>query len=327
VTTVLDPAAASDPAFPIAELIEVGEMVGPRTFSAGDYLEGYGPTSDVRSYRDAQDHVARLVEWGAVTIKSYHQPSRIERQMLARAAREAGVTITGEGEDLLANLALVIDGHPGWEHNLPYTPLYADAIQFFGRAGVHYSATLNVSSPQLRGQEYHLARSEIWTDPKERLFTPWRELVQSRYHVVRPVSEYAFPLLAVGLADIVRAGGRGAIGGHGEWLGLDAHWDLWSGATALNPMEALEVGTWQGASYVGLDRELGSLAVGKLADLVVLGGNPLEDIRQTRNIRLVMKGGRLYHGRTLDEVWPMERPYGYRPWLSGGSPEGLGGRD
>ncbi|GEM_PF-209087 len=316
VTTVLDPATESDPAFPIAELIEAGEIIGPRTYSAGDPVIGFGPSSDIHGYRDAQDIVRRLVEWGAVTIKDYHQPSRVERQMLAQAAREAGVTTTAEGEDLFRDLAFIIDGHPGWEHNLPYSPLYSDASRFFGQAGIEYSATLTVSSPQLRAEEYWLVQSDLWPDPRQRRFVPWRELALARYDVRRPLAEYAVPMLAEGMADMLHAGARGAIGGHGEWPGIDALWDLWSDGLALSPMEALEVGTCQGASYVGLDHDIGSLAVGKIADLDVLDANPLDDIRNTRQVRDVMKAGRLYDAATLDEIWPDRRPYGPRPWAN-----------
>jgi hypothetical protein len=320
ITTALDPATWSDPAFPIAELIEAGRVVGPRTFSVGNYMAGFGGASDVKSYRDAIDNIERLVSWGAVSIKDYLQPTRVEDQMLAQAARLAGVTITAEGEDLFRDLALVIDGHSGWEHNLPYTPLYADAVQFFARAGIVYSATLNVSSPALRGQEYYLVRSRALDDPKQQRFVPWRELASAKYYTMRPLEDYAFPILAEGLADIVRAGGRAAIGGHGEWNGLDSHWDLWSGAQALTPMEALEVGTWQGASFIGLDSDIGSISVGKIADLVVLNSNPLEDIKNSQDILYVMKSGRLYDGATLDEIWPQVRPYGPRPWVPSWQP-------
>jgi hypothetical protein len=315
VTTVLDPFAPSDPAFPIAQLIEAGEVIGPRTYTTGDALNGYGATSDIRSYADAVAHVSRLVEWGAVSIKEYHQPSREERQMVAQAAREAGITVTAEGEDLYHDLALIVDGHPGWEHNLPYTPLYADGVKFFGSAAIEYSATLNVSSPQLRGVEYQMVASKLWDDPKQRLFVPWRELARSRYYMSRPLTEYAFPMMAEGLAEIVHAGGRGAIGGHGEWPGMDTHWDLWSDATGMTAMEALEVGTWQGASYIGLDEDLGSIKPGKVGDLIVLNSNPLDDIKNTRDLVYVMKGGVLYEAATLDELWPERKPYGVYPWV------------
>ena len=56
---------------------------------------------------------------------------------------------------------------------------------------------------------------------------------------------------------------------------------------------------------------------GKLADLVILSADPLENIRNTRAIRYVMKNGRLYDGDTLDEVWPRRRPLAALPWLQG----------
>ena len=51
-----------------------------------------------------------------------------------------------------------------------------------------------------------------------------------------------------------------------------------------------------------------------VADLVVLNSNPLENIRKTVDIRYVMMSGRLRDARTLDEIWPVARPYGKHPW-------------
>ena len=81
-------------------------------------------------------------------------------------------------------------------------------------------------------------------------------------------------------------------------------------------MAALEAATLHGAHFLGLTDDLGSIEVGKLADLVVLDANPLEDIRNTTAIRSVMKGGVLYDGTTLDEIWPEERAFGPRPWVN-----------
>lgn len=74
------------------------------------------------------------------------------------------------------------------------------------------------------------------------------------------------------------------------------------------PREVLKAATIDCAKIIGFDQDLGSLETGKLADLVVLDKNPLEDIRNTNTIRFVMKNGELYEGDTLNQVWPVQKP-------------------
>jgi imidazolonepropionase-like amidohydrolase len=69
----------------------------------------------------------------------------------------------------------------------------------------------------------------------------------------------------------------------------------------MPPHEILRAATQCGAKALGHDRDLGSIEVGKLADIQVLDANPLEEIRNTVAIRYVMKNGRLYDARTLTE--------------------------
>jgi imidazolonepropionase-like amidohydrolase len=133
--------------------------------------------------------------------------------------------------------------------------------------------------------------------------------------MLRPVTDYTFPMIAQGMADIIAEGGYGAIGSHGQHHGIGAHWEMWMVATAMTPMQTLEVATMHGARFLGLQEDLGSLERGKLADLLVLNTNPLDDIRNTADIQYVMKAGTLYEADSLNEIWPTARPYGAYPWL------------
>ena len=122
---------------------------------------------------------------------------------------------------------------------------------------------------------------------------------------------------------LVEAGGIAGVGSHGQLQGLGYHWELWATQSGgLSEHEALRVATALGAEAIGLDGDLGSIAPGKLADLVVLDADPLVDIRNTNRIRHVMKNGRLYDAETLDETWPRSRPLGKPTWL-GDEPDGV----
>ncbi len=99
------------------------------------------------------------------------------------------------------------------------------------------------------------------------------------------------------------------LGAHGQLQGLGAHWELWMLAQGgMSPLEALRCATANGAYYLGMEQELGSLEPGKLADLIVLEKNPLEDIRNSEAILYVMKNGRLYDAETLNEIGNHPRP-------------------
>ena len=229
---------------------------------------------------------------------------------------ETSITHGEKNPEVAYNISLILDGQTGWEHPLSYAPLYADAAKFFGKTNAVYSPTFVVGGPSAWNEEYFWQESEIWKDPKQQRFLPWRMLVpHTRRRPQRPITDYSFPLIAQGLADIIAEGGHGAIGSHGQHHGLGSHWEVWMAAEALGPMGALEVASTHGAYYLGLQDELGSLETGKLADLVVLNTNPLDDIRNTTDILYVMKDGVLYDGDTLDEIWPEAKPYGGYPWL------------
>jgi Tol biopolymer transport system component/imidazolonepropionase-like amidohydrolase len=313
ITTIVDPSVDSESAFPLAEMIEAGTVSGPRTFSSAEMVipsaTAFGQRTLIRSLRDAQHIVSRRANWGAVTIKNYRNESRDQQQKLIAAARERGISITGEGGPMVFDLGVIMDGQTGWEHHVADLPIYKDVAQFAGQAGVTYSPTVSVAGHGEGAALYFRPRHDFQNDVRNRRFSPQPQLSLPAA-TPPPLERFSFPIVAEGLADLVRAGGYGAIGAHGEEAGIGSHWEIWSYATALSPLEALRVATIDGARFIGLDKELGSITPGKIADLVILEGDPLRNIRNTASLTMVVKAGKLYESATLDEIRPQPEPLG-----------------
>ncbi len=319
VTTIIDPATVSSSAFPLAEMIEAGVLLGPRTFSSGEFVitqaYAWGDNLAITNPENAVFNADARALWGAIELKNYRLASRQHHQYLIEAARRHPITVTAEGGPLFADVGYAMDGQPGWEHLIGPLRLYRDATQFFGAAGIHYSPTVIVAGHVNGAKDYFRQHQGLLEDEKYNRFMPRQNLEAQHANLPDwPKREFSFPLVAEGMADIVRAGGYGALGEHGEQVGIGTHWELWAYAEALTPLEALWVGSYGGAHYVGLDRELGSIEVGKLADLIVLNSDPLEDIRNSTDIELVVKAGNVYDPQTLDRIWPDSRPFGAAPW-------------
>jgi len=316
VTTAHDPAARANLTFPLAEMTRAGRVLGPRLFSAGLPLFSWGESRhEISTYADAAENVRRLKMEGARSIKQYFQINRYQRQWIAEAARQEGeLLVTGEGMDLYYDLSTIMDGQTANEHPVTQVPYYHDLIEFYFQSGTPFSPTLVTPGGGHMLLEYFMARTDLPRDPRELNFSSWRTAFRQKSAVVLPLEAYPASLVIAGAKALHDRGVLVALGGHGEVPGASSHFDLWLHAQAFRPIEALRIGTIETARHLGLDQDVGSIKVGKLADLVILNENPLEDIRNTFKIAYVMKSGRLFESSSLDQVWPEKKPFGARPW-------------
>ena len=212
----------------------------------------------------------------------------------------------------MRQVSMVLDGYTGFEHApTDLANVYDDIVQLFARSGTMYTPTLVVASPSTyQGELYWYQTTDVHANEKLAHFLPHDALDHKSRNSQRfALDEYYFLNGGAGAAPIIQAGGNVAAGGHGQVHGLAVHWELWMLAmTGMPPHEALRAGTINVATGMGMKADFGSIEVGKVADLVVLDENPLEDIQNSTSIRYVMKGGELYEGDTLDMIWPTERP-------------------
>jgi len=331
VTTSHDPSNATETVFTNAELIRAGRKLGPRLFSTGTIL--YGAETPfkavVETYDDALSHLRRMKAVGAFTVKSYNQQRRDARQMIIKAARELRMMVVPEGGSLVyMNMTMVHDGHTGIEHSLPVPRLYKDVVSLLARSRTGYTPTMIVGYGGLSGEYYWYQHFNVWENERLLRFVPEEDVVaRSRRRTMAAEDDFNHVLIGRGAKQVLDAGGLVQLGAHGQLQGLGAHWELWMFEQGgMTPLEALRCATINGAVYLGIDGDVGSLEKGKLADLVVLDRNPLEAIRNSDSINMVMLNGRLYDARTLDEIGNTPRKRGRFPWELAASPALAGSR-
>ncbi|MDT8997777.1 amidohydrolase family protein [Paucibacter sp. APW11] len=312
-TTIHDPSNRTSDIYTQSEMQRAGLTVAPRIYSTGTIL--YGAKADVsaliNSYDDALTHLKRLKAGGASSVKSYNQPRRDQRQQVLEAGRQTGMMVVPEGGSLFQmNMSMIVDGHTGIEHAIPLAHLYDDVTQLWSQTQVGYTPTLNVAYGGLDGEHYWYATSDVWQHPILSQFVP-RSVLQPRSvrRQTAPLEDFNVIEVAKTATQLQRAGVNANIGAHGQREGLGAHWEMWMfGLGGMTPLEAIRTATLNPARYLGLDKDLGSLEVGKLADLVIIDGDVLKDIRQSDKISQVMQGGRLYAVPAMNEVWPRKKP-------------------
>lgn len=310
VTTIFDPLASNSAVtFSKAEMIAAGGMVGPRVFSAGNAIFGNQANFESEALsREGSAAICGIVRQralnGALMVKSYQIGQRQWRQRLVECALSESVGATTEGGgDLYGQLTHYMDGHSATEHNLIEPLIYDDIVQFIGRSGTFYTP---VTPGLLGGQEsarYFGTRGATPEDPRVRSFLP--ETYYSYVRVGGYIPEHLQAIYDVSRSarKIIRAGGKIALGSHGQFDGIGLHQDMWMlQLGGIEPFDLLRASTIWGAEKLGLSRDIGTIEPEKLADLVVLDCNPLGDIRCSSKVRYVLKSGVAYDAETLSLV-------------------------
>lgn len=323
-TTTRDPQTSTTDFLSYTDHVEMGEMIGPRIYTTGPGVFSSEPVRDLAHAREILQRYANYYD--TKTLKMYMSGNRQQRQWIIMAAKELGIMPTTEGGlDMKLNLTHGIDGYPGIEHTLPITPKYNDVFQWYKETGVTNSPTLIVEYGGPFGEGWFYQSENLIDDAKLRRFThpvDFDTKIRRRGSGNAPgpagfavKEEYAMWQHAIDVKNTVEAGGKIGVGSHGQLQGLGMHWEMWllqSGG--LSQHDVLRSATIVGAEAIGLGTEVGSLEAGKFADIIVLDKNPLENIRNTNTVSMVMVNGRLYDANSLDELYPRKRPLTRQPW-------------
>lgn len=306
-TTIHDPSNSAAEVFAASELQRAGKILAPRIFSTGEIIYGAraaGAFAEIGKFDDALAHVRRLKAQGAWSVKNYNQPRREQRQMVVAAAQAESMLVVPEGGSLFnMDMSLIQDGNATVEHNVPGSTFYQDVLQMWGQTRTNYTPTLLVAYGGPGGDPYWRSHTNAYEHPLLRAHIPPGTLAAANARrEIAPEEDYADTWAAREARKLADRGISVSIGAHGQQDGIGAHWEMWSFVKGgWTPLQALQAATVNPARTLGLDRDLGSLEVGKLADLVVLDANPLDNIRNSDKVAHVMQGGRLYNAMTLNE--------------------------
>ena len=331
VTTNYDPYTSEFPAYVGTELQKAGVAVGPRFITTGRVIYGRKGKADsaydpINNMDDARRIMARKQALGGTIIKSYKQPMRSQRQQLVKAGREAGIMVDVEGEShFYNNLGMLLDGHACLEHNLPVANYYDDLISLFAHGDTANTPTLIVTFGEIMGENYLYQTTRAWEQSKIRTYVQntisgYGPLLRAHsappyvrgmtaLHAADEIYEVGFRSVARSVKRLDDAGVLINAGSHGQIAGLAMHWEMQlMSQGGMENHRVLKTATLNGAKTLKLDKQIGSLEVGKLADLIVLDEDPLEDIRNTNSVRYTMMNGRLYDSLSMNEIGNYDRP-------------------
>lgn len=310
----------------IAAAIARGEKAGPWIDATAPYLDGPGLNfGQVRVLKDSADARRQVEYWaneGAGSFKAYMNITRDELRAATSAAHKLGRKVTGHlcsvtyREAIAAGIDNLEHGFFAMNDFVPNKQL--DKCSARGGAAQTTVAALDPNSPQVQAIFQELIAKKVTVTSTLTIFetlTPGRPIgagldmllpqlqaqYQERYAATSMQTQSVYKkLFPVGMAmerAFVRAGGElivgtdptgggGLVPGYSNQRALELLVEA-----GFTPLEAIRIGTLNGAMYLGRDAMVGSIAVGKQADFLVIDGNPAAQIRDIRKVQMVFKQG------------------------------------
>jgi imidazolonepropionase-like amidohydrolase len=348
VTTVRDCGNEFEFITAVRDAVANGSGLGPRLLLAG-VVDGTSPFSlgiqTVDTPDEARMWTDRYHDAGFQQIKIYSSVKLEELRVITQEAHRLGMTVTGHvpeglnayqvveaGQDQINHIQYVADimhAAPspnggtvanGWRQRTQLvpgielsSPEARNAIAFLKAHGTVIDPTIALSelytaTTAKPPASFEPGVNDVAPELVEQIADvgPPTEKSELNEKVFRKELEILGALHQAGIPIV--AGTDQAVPGHSLHRELELYVEA-----GFTPMEAIQSATVVPARAMGLDKELGTLEQGKRADLIVIDGDPLIEIRNTRNVEFTMTNGRLY---TSGELW---RSVGFKPWQDAGS--------
>lgn len=302
ITSVRDTGYNLDQLTALQDRSEHTDAALPRYFYAGELFEGERPywgdrgSLLITNERDARDYVRRFKALGVNFIKVYPSLTWQLHRVVSDEALRQGLPVVGHGTSVEEITRSVTLGLYTLEHTNLMGPIYDDVLAMLAATGTHWDPTL-----ACMGADTLLLRDrpEELTSPRFVGLTPPSYLEFATADAYRGVATSTLRGVVAGELDSIGHAARLGVKLHAGtdapnpncFFGSSLHWELERFVEAgLTPLEVLRIASLDAAIAVGRE-DLGSLEAGKAADLVLLDRDPLEDIRNTRSIWRVVRGG------------------------------------
>jgi len=301
-TTVRSPGSVVADAIEEREAGAAGVRPSPRVFTTGYILEGERafwdfstPVADI-AQADREIERARRLKYDM--LKTYIHTSEPVRKHLVEGAHRLGIPVSSHelypaarfGSDSLEHFDGDASGRGYSSKASALNHVYDDAVQILAKSGMTLTPTMALHEPMSEvvtaagRSDPRWAAQPVWVrDAEAAEAPPWPTSL--RQNILK------------GVLKMHRAGVRLLAGTDAPLtpVGITTHLELELAVKAgLTPFEALQMATTVPAELLGVRADIGSIEVGKLADMVVIDGNPLTDIRNARKVKQVIVNGRVY---------------------------------